>query len=68
MQVIIKSAIIGQLLNVDWDTEEDEVVKQFNVQSVVFIISYGVSQLGAGVGMAMFLKTGPARIAGDGWT
>ena len=67
MQVIIKSAIIGQLAYVDWDTEEDEVVKQFGEQSNSFVFSYIVSVIGAGGGMAMFLKVGPSRIVGEGW-
>ena len=67
LQVLIKSAIWGQLLNVDWDTEEDEVVKQFGEQFNSFLFSYIVSVIGAGGGMAMFLKVGPSRIVGEGW-
>lgn len=63
-----KTAIIGQLLGIDWDTEEDEVVKKFGQQTAGFIFSYFVSLFGAGVAMAMFLKTGPCGIIPEGWS
>ena len=39
-QMIIKAAIMGQLIGIDWTTEQDAVVPQLGKQTIGFSISF----------------------------
>ena len=66
--MIIKAAIMGQLIGIDWTTEQDAVVTQLGRQTIGFTISFCVSALGAVFAMLMFIKSGPCGIIGERWS